>query len=155
MRRWVRAVISSWSSEDWEQIWPERYYSNVSTGSPTATLTHPAATKPASPSLLEDAVDVMRRLADRLMDVTRLHAPTTAEPLIVVLVDELATLTASPTGPCGGGSTSPCGCCQPQGRAVGIVVVGAIQDPRKDVIPQWDLFPVRIGLRVNEAEHVR
>ena len=42
-----------------------------------------------------------------------------------------------------------------QGRAVGVVVVGAIQDPRKDVIPQRDLFPVRIGLRVNEAEHVR
>jgi hypothetical protein len=35
------------------------------------------------------------------------------------------------------------------------VVVGAIQDPRKDVIPQRDLFPIRIGLRVNEAEHVR
>ena len=42
-----------------------------------------------------------------------------------------------------------------QGRAVGVVVVGAIQDPRKDVIPQRDLFTIRIGLRVNEAEHVR
>ena len=43
--------------------------------------------------LLEDAVEVMRRRADRLMGVTRLHTPTTAEPLIVVLVDELAALT--------------------------------------------------------------
>ena len=32
-----------------------------------------------------------------------------------------------------------------EGRAVGVVVVGAIQDPRKDVIPQRDLFPVRVG----------
>ena len=41
-----------------------------------------------------------------------------------------------------------------QGRAVGVVVVGAIQDPRKDVLPQRDLFPIRIGLRLNEAEHI-
>ena len=41
-----------------------------------------------------------------------------------------------------------------QGRAVGVVVVGAIQDPRKDVLPQRDLFPIRIGLRLNEADHV-
>ena len=34
-----------------------------------------------------------------------------------------------------------------QGRAVGVVVVGALQDPRKDVIPQRDLFPIRVGLR--------
>ncbi len=42
-----------------------------------------------------------------------------------------------------------------QGRAVGVVVIGAVQDPRKDVIPQRDLFTIRIGLRVNEADHVR
>ena len=41
-----------------------------------------------------------------------------------------------------------------QGRAVGVVVVGAVQDPRKDVIPQRDLFPTRAALRLNEAEHV-
>ena len=45
-------------------------------------------------ALLEDAVDVMRRRADRLMGVTRLHTPTTDEPLIVLLVDEIAALTA-------------------------------------------------------------
>ena len=44
--------------------------------------------------LLEDAVAEMRRRADRLRGVTRLHTPTTAEPLIVVVVDELAALTA-------------------------------------------------------------
>jgi hypothetical protein len=32
--------------------------------------------------------------------------------------------------------------------------VGAIQDPRKDVLPQRDLFPIRIGLRLNEGEHI-
>ncbi len=45
-------------------------------------------------ALLEDAVDEMRRRADRLMGVTRLHTPSVAEPLIVLLVDEIAALTA-------------------------------------------------------------
>ena len=32
---------------------------------------------------------MMRRRADRLMGVTRLHTPTVDEPLIVLLVDEI------------------------------------------------------------------
>lgn len=41
-----------------------------------------------------------------------------------------------------------------QGRAVGVVVLGAVQDPRKDVLPQRDLFPTRIALRLNEPVQV-
>ena len=32
-----------------------------------------------------------------------------------------------------------------QGRAVGVVVVGGDPGPAKDVLPQRDLFPIRIG----------
>jgi DNA segregation ATPase FtsK/SpoIIIE, S-DNA-T family len=45
-------------------------------------------------ALLEDAVAVMRDRQARLRGVTRLHEPSTDEPLIVVMVDELASLTA-------------------------------------------------------------
>ena len=48
----------------------------------------------AMAALLDEAVEVMRDRASRLAGVTRLHEPTHAEPLIVVLVDEVATLTA-------------------------------------------------------------
>ncbi len=41
-----------------------------------------------------------------------------------------------------------------QGRGVGGLVVGAFQDPRKDVLPFRDLFPTRIALRLTEAAHV-
>jgi len=41
-----------------------------------------------------------------------------------------------------------------QGRAVGVHVVAALQDPRKDVLPFRDLFPTRIGLRLAEEGHV-
>jgi S-DNA-T family DNA segregation ATPase FtsK/SpoIIIE len=106
--------------------------------------------------LLDDAVAVMRRRADRLMGVTRLHTPTVAEPLIVLLIDEIAALTGWITDrTMKKRIDSALSLLLTQGRAVGVVVVGAIQDPRKDVIPQRDLFTIRIGLRVNEAEHVR
>jgi DNA segregation ATPase FtsK/SpoIIIE, S-DNA-T family len=96
--------------------------------------------------LLDDAVDVMRRRADRLMGVTRLHTPTVDEPLIVVLVDELAALTGWITDrTMRRRIDSALSLLLTQGRAVGVVVVGAIQDPRKDVIPQRDLFPSGSG----------
>jgi S-DNA-T family DNA segregation ATPase FtsK/SpoIIIE len=106
--------------------------------------------------LLEDAVQVMRERADRLMGVTRLHTPSTAEPLIVLLVDEIAALTAWINDRATKKRIdSALSLLLAEGRAVGVVVIGAVQDPRKDVIPQRDLFTIRIGLRVNEAEHVR
>jgi len=41
-----------------------------------------------------------------------------------------------------------------QGRAVGYLVIAAVQDPRKEVLPFRDLFPTRIALRLAEAEQV-
>src|SRR5690606_13701179 len=39
-----------------------------------------------------------------------------------------------------------------QGRAPGFSVVVALQDPRKEVLPNRDLFTTRIALRLVEAE---
>ena len=106
-------------------------------------------------ALLEDAVQVMRERQDRLYAVVRQHTPSVEEPLLVVLVDELAALTGWVNDRAVKKRIeSALGLLLSQGRAVGVVVVGAIQDPRKDVLPQRDLFPVRIGLRLNEAEHI-
>ena len=41
-----------------------------------------------------------------------------------------------------------------QGRAPGVVIVGAVQEARKDIVPQRGLLPVRVGMRMNEAEEV-
>jgi hypothetical protein len=44
--------------------------------------------------MLDDAVSLMQDRTDRLRGVTRLHTPTVGEPLVVVVVDEIAALTA-------------------------------------------------------------
>jgi S-DNA-T family DNA segregation ATPase FtsK/SpoIIIE len=105
--------------------------------------------------VLEDAVVVMRRRQAALRGVTRLHTPTVDEPLIVVVIDELASLTAYVQDRDAkkriGAALS---LLLSQGRAVGVTVVGAVQDPRKEVLSVRDLFPTRIALRLSEAEQV-
>jgi DNA segregation ATPase FtsK/SpoIIIE, S-DNA-T family len=105
--------------------------------------------------VLEDAVTVMRRRQATLRGNARLHTPTTAEPLIVVIVDELASLTAYVVDrDAKRRITAALSLLLSQGRAVGVSVVGAVQDPRKDIVSMRDLFPMRILLRVTEPEHV-
>jgi len=105
--------------------------------------------------VLEDAVFVMRRRQATLRGHTRLHTPTVAEPLIVVVIDELASLTAYVVDrDAKRRITAALSLLLSQGRAVGVSVVGAVQDPRKDVVSMRDLFPTRILLRVTEPEHV-
>ena len=105
--------------------------------------------------VLEDAVTVMRRRQATLRGNARLHTPTTAEPLIVVIVDELASLTAYVVDrDAKRRITAALSLLLSQGRAVGVSVVGAVQDPRKDIVSMRDLFPTRILLRVTEPEHV-
>jgi S-DNA-T family DNA segregation ATPase FtsK/SpoIIIE len=105
--------------------------------------------------LLEDAVTAMRERQDRLRGITRLHEPSVAEPLIVLVVDELAALTAwTIDRKAKRRIGAALGLLLSQGRAAGVAVLGAVQDPRKEVLTVRDLFPTRIALRLSEAEQV-
>ena len=105
--------------------------------------------------ILEEAVVVMcdRRL--RLRGVTRLHQPSPAEPLIVIFIDELAALSYVNERDIRRRIDNALGLLLSQGRAVGISIVGAIQDPRKEVLPPRDLLPLRVAFRLAEADQVR
>jgi S-DNA-T family DNA segregation ATPase FtsK/SpoIIIE len=97
----------------------------------------------------------MRRRASELRGVTRLHRPTVAEPLIVVVVDEIASLTAYVADwELKRRLATSLPLMLSQGRAPGVVVLGAVQDPRKEVLPFRDLFPTRVMLRATEPEQV-
>jgi S-DNA-T family DNA segregation ATPase FtsK/SpoIIIE len=103
-------------------------------------------------TVLEDAVEVMQARAARLRGVTRLHEPSADEPLIVVVVDELASLSAYAERDDRRRIAAALSLLLSQGRAVGVVVVAALQDPRKEVLPFRDLFPTRIALALVEAD---
>jgi DNA segregation ATPase FtsK/SpoIIIE, S-DNA-T family len=101
--------------------------------------------------LLAEAVDVMRARAFRLRGHSRLHQPSVAEPLIVVVVDEIAALTAYVTDrKLRTEIEGLLSVLLSQGRAVGVSVIAAVQDPSKDTLSMRQLFPTRIALRLTE-----
>lgn len=100
--------------------------------------------------LLRDAVWCLTTRAARLRGITRLHEPSVADPLIVVVIDELATLTAYGDRKVRAEIEQLLGLLLSQGRAVGVSVVAAVQDPSKDVVALRQLFPTRVALRLAE-----
>ena len=110
---------------------------------------------PAMCELIEAAAALAKNRARNLHGRTRQHVPTPDEPLIVLVIDELANLTAYLTDrQLKDRIKAALSILLSQGRAVGVHVVAAIQDPRKEVLPFRDLFPTRIGLRLAEAAQV-
>jgi DNA segregation ATPase FtsK/SpoIIIE, S-DNA-T family len=108
-------------------------------------------------ALLEEAVADMRQRAHRLRGKTRRHTPTVEDPLVLVVIDELAALTGyrprtREARELYGRIDQAINLLLSQGRAVGFSLLCALQDPRKDVLSSRDLFPTRIALRLVEAE---
>ncbi|VBA62459.1 DNA translocase FtsK [Mycobacterium attenuatum] len=102
--------------------------------------------------MLRQLVTVMHARANRLRGHTRLHTPSPSEPLFVVVIDEIAALTSYVTDRKSRTEIEQLlGLLPSRGRAVGISVVAAVQDPAKDTLPVRQLFTVRIGLRLTEA----
>jgi S-DNA-T family DNA segregation ATPase FtsK/SpoIIIE len=101
--------------------------------------------------LLGDAVSGMQERGDRLRGVTRLHTPTTDDPLVLIIVDEVAALTDVL------GSRRQREEAQDylrllmqQGRAIGYSVIAALQDPAKSGVPYRNLFTARVALALTE-----
>jgi DNA segregation ATPase FtsK/SpoIIIE, S-DNA-T family len=114
------------------------------------------AADPASiVAMLEAAVADMQARAAMFAGVQRDHTPTRQHPFTVVLVDEVAFLTAyQPDRKLRERVMNALATLTTQGPAVGYSVVAALQDPRKDVLTIRNLFPDRIAMRLDEPEQV-
>ena len=103
--------------------------------------------------MLETAVADMQARAARFAGWQRDHTPTPEDPFTVVLVDEVAFLTAyQPDRKRKDRIMAALATLTTQGRAVGYCVVAALQDPRKDVLTIRNLFLDRIAMRLDEPE---
>ena len=146
-QRSERASCTSGSSTRkaaWSSARAERSISGSSTTPARATV-----------RLLRDAAAILTERADRLRGVTRSHTPTVEEPLVLLVIDEIATLTAYTIDRKVRAEIEQLlGLILSQGRAVGVNVIAAVQDPAKDVLPFRQLFPTRIALRLTEPSQV-
>lgn len=116
-----------------------------------ALLTRFAADAERSVILLEDAVTAMQQRASDLAGKTRQHTPSAENPTVVVLIDELAALTAyEPDRDLLRRANAALATLASQGRAVGFIVFACLQDPRKETLPARGLFTQTVGLRLRD-----
>ncbi|KQZ90260.1 hypothetical protein ASD62_14130 [Phycicoccus sp. Root563] len=105
--------------------------------------------------LLEDLVAVMDARAKTLASQgIRKHQPSVDSPHLLAVIDELATLTAFAERTTVRRIEQALGLLLTKGRAVGITVLAAVQDPGKDVVGWRDLFPTRVAMRLDNPIQV-
>lgn len=114
------------------------------------------ATTPADAvALLEDLAGQCVTRTHLLAGHVRTHTPTLTEPLHLLVVDELAAVTAYlGDRQLRDRADRALSLLLSQGRAPKFVVWAFLQDPRKDVVPQRGLFQVTIGLRLRDTAEV-
>lgn len=114
------------------------------------------ATDPTEAVLvLEETAQALQARARRIAGHVRTHQPTITDPLHIVLVDELAALTAYLTDrDLLRRAEAALSVVLSQGRAPGFYVFGFVQDPRKDTVKMRHLFPQSLGLRLRDREEV-
>ncbi|NUR08356.1 MAG: cell division protein FtsK [Nocardioidaceae bacterium] len=107
----------------------------------------------------DDAVDVLKALMGvidkrgaAMAGTTRLHQPSPGDPLHVLVIDELAALTAYADLDIRREANRLLAEILTQGRALGVVVLACVQDPRKDVVAMRGLFTQTIALRLRSTE---
>ena len=114
------------------------------------------ATTPADAvALLEDVVVECQARARSLAGRARSHTPSSAEPLVLIVIDELASLLAYlPERDLLRRAEQALGVLLSTGRAPGFYVFAFLQDPRKEVVRMRSLFTQAIALRLRDKEEV-
>lgn len=103
--------------------------------------------------MLEDAVIACEDRAKRLAGHTRFHTPTVAEPLVIVVIDELASLVAYlPDRDLLKRAEVALARLLSIGRAPGFYAFAFVQDPRKEVLKMRQLFTQAVALRLRDKE---
>ncbi|WP_246092261.1 FtsK/SpoIIIE domain-containing protein [Oryzihumus leptocrescens] len=114
------------------------------------------ATSPAEAvKLLTRLLAILEERGNRMAGQTRLHRPTPVDPLHVLAIDELAVLTAYTDPETKKEASRLLAEILTQGRALGVVVLACVQDPRKEVVGLRGLFTQTIALRLRSAEETR
>lgn len=101
------------------------------------------------------AFDVVERRGRALAGHSRKHTPAVGDPLVVLLIDEMAALTSyMQDKEAKKEADRLLRSILTKGRAVGVVVVGALQDPRKETLAARELFTQTVALRLRSKSEV-
>ncbi|ATL69061.1 FtsK/SpoIIIE domain-containing protein [Nocardia terpenica] len=107
---------------------------------------------PGALALLRDAVELVQSRGNVYRERwERKIVPTVGEPMVLIIIDEAASLTAFYSDrKIKDEITRLLGVLLTQSRAVAMPVMACLQDPAKDTLEQRQYFSYRIGLRMTE-----
>jgi len=125
----------------------------VSVGAPM--FSHVAMNEPDAVRLLGDLHRVIVHRQSLMRGLSRTFTPTPGDPVHVLMIDELAVLTAYASKDVVNEAVNLLKLILTQGRAFGVVVVAFVQDPRKETVGMRDLFTQTIALRLASAAETR
>ncbi|WP_116247959.1 FtsK/SpoIIIE domain-containing protein [Nocardiopsis sp. FIRDI 009] len=149
----IRAMLPA-VADGTAQVWaidPKRMELSYGRG----LFAHYADDGESAVAVLESAVADMQDRARRYAGKQRSHVPTQTDPFVLVVLDEVAFLTAyHPDRDVRRRSENAIATLTSQGRSVGFAVLAALQDPRKEVMNLRNLFPDKVALRLDEASQV-
>ncbi|MFC3689958.1 FtsK/SpoIIIE domain-containing protein [Aquipuribacter hungaricus] len=103
---------------------------------------------------LDALVAELDQRAAALAGTSRQHKPSVSSPHRVVVVDELATLTALADSKTARRVEAALGALLSRGRAVGFTVITTTVDPSKEVVRWRGLHAVRVAFRLDEPIQV-
>ncbi|MEV6136479.1 FtsK/SpoIIIE domain-containing protein [Nocardia sp. NPDC051990] len=104
--------------------------------------------------LLEETVTDLQEATQQYRGKVRKPVPTPENPLVVTIIDEAATLSAFSTPKMQQRFERAHGLLLSQGRAPLYSVIETVIDPSKENVPQRQLLPYRVGMRMDEAAQV-
>lgn len=105
-------------------------------------------------AMLRGLVDAMNAAAELAGERgERDHEPSLSTPLNLIVIDELAPLLEYWPRRIRDQIMEALGLLLTQGRALGFILIGEIQEPTKDVFKIRDLFQRRVGLRLPTEAH--
>ena len=114
------------------------------------------ATTPAQAlAVLQELLAVIAVRGAAMFGTSRLHEPRPGDPLHVLIIDELAVLTSYGPPEIVKEASRLLSEILTQGRALGVVVVAAVQDPRKETVGMRGQFTQFLALRLNSASETR
>ena len=103
--------------------------------------------------LIEEFLHEMQARTDVMHGVSRKFTPSPDTPLNILLIDELAYITALlPDKKLRDRGMAALTTILNQGRAIGFSALGALQDPRKEALPNRDGFTIRVALGLPEKQ---
>ncbi len=103
-------------------------------------------------AMLNELVNDMMTRASTLSGKTRKFEPSVEYPMNVIVIDELAYLSVLlPDKKLQAEANKAVQTLLVLGRATGYMVIGAAQDPRKEVLSMRDMYPTRVALRMKSG----